>query len=253
MHSKKMRQTFLILFSVLSLSALAAWLCSVLGAGANWVPFFAGGAALMLVGIVPLFFHKKHPKSSVVTLVLNVFSCGLLIGSYFIGVQNPLSFLTVVYALLASCGVYFLFMLLLSVPVLNRSRAYIVVAFLLWAAGLFTAGGILWNRYGEGPALFTLLSIVTALFTFASLFDADSFDDLLFSIGISSSCAVGLLVIVVLLLLLEADDCGCDCSGGDCCDCSTDYDGISTKKKTTMSSMSDGGGMSGRPRRGCKR
>lgn len=187
-------------------------------------------------------FYQRQPKAPLLTLFLNIFSCGFLVGSYFLGSHLRLSLPTAVFSALASAASYVLLMLLADIPVLKRSRVYLIVVYILWCATLFTAGGILWTqRGGENFAAFTLFSVVTALFALGSLLPSENTDELLISLALPSSFAAGIIAVIVLLALLQADDCSCDCCDGgdctDCCDCSPDF-GQRRPKHTTMSDLS---------------
>ena len=90
MISKKMRMTLGILLVFLLLSSVVASAVSRLDV--RWGGPFGIGAFLMAVAIVPLFFARRHPWTPIVTLVLNVVSCGLLVGSFYVAKSLPLSF-----------------------------------------------------------------------------------------------------------------------------------------------------------------
>lgn len=240
MQSKKMWQTFAVTIIFLLLSSLAAW--GVSRFSYRWEIFFGIGFGIMLLAIVPLFFYEKKPKATALTLFLNVISCGFLVGSYFLGSHTRLSLQTAVFSALASAASYLVLMLLTGIPVLRRSRVYIIVVYILWCAALFTTGGILWSeKGGESFAAFTLFSVVTALFALGSLLPSENTDELLLALAIPSSFAAGIIAVIVLLVLLQADDCSCDCCDGgdcaDCCDCTPDY-GRRKIKHTTMSELS---------------
>ena len=240
MQSKKMWQTFAATIVFLLLSSLVAW--GVSRFSYSWKIFFGIGFGIMLIAIVPLFFYQRQPKAPLLTLFLNIFSCGFLVGSYFLGSHLRLSLPTAVFSALASAASYVLLMLLADIPVLKRSRVYLIVVYILWCAALFTAGGILWTqRGGENFAAFTLFSVVTALFALGSLLPSENTDELLISLALPSSFAAGIIAVIFLLVLLQADDCSCDCCDGgdctDCCDCSPDF-GQRRPKHTTMSDLS---------------
>lgn len=203
--------------------------------------FFGIGFGIMLIAIVPLFFHQRQPKAPLLTLFLNVISCGFFVGSYFLGSHLSLSLSAAVLSAFASAISYAVLMLFASIPVLRRSRVYLIVVYILWCGALFTSGGILWGqRGGENFAAFTLFSLVTALFAFGSLLPSENTDELLIALALPSSFAAGIIAVIVLLVLLQADDCSCDCCDGgecaDCCDCSPEY-GQRKSKHTTMSDL----------------
>ena len=95
MQSKKMWQTFAATIVFLFLSSLVAW--GVSRFSCSWKIFFGIGFGIMLIAIVPLFFHQRQPKAPLLTLFLNIFSCGFLIGSYFLGSHLRLSLPTAVF------------------------------------------------------------------------------------------------------------------------------------------------------------
>ena len=89
MQSKKMWQTFAATIVFLLLSSLVAW--GVSRFSCSWKIFFGIGFGIMLIAIVPLFFYQRQPKAPLLTLFLNIFSCGFLVGSYFLGSHLRLS------------------------------------------------------------------------------------------------------------------------------------------------------------------
>lgn len=238
MTSKKMWMTLGILIGFLGLSAVIA--AGVSRLPVQWGAPFGIGAALMAAAIVPVFFAEKHPWAPVVTLCLNVLSCGLLVGSFYVAKSLPLPFTSALLYALAAAGSYLVPMLLLSIPGIARHTAPFVIVCFLWIIALFTAGVALWIQLGEKYAAFTLFCIPVALFAIGSFTDCDTPEKLLVALAVPSSFAVGIIAVIVLLVLLQADSCDCDCCDGGCCDCSSDFGSGTGKKKkpTTMSGLS---------------
>mgnify|MGYP005803808001 CR=1 FL=1 len=240
MISKKMRMTLGILLVFLLLSSVVASAVSRLDV--EWGGPFGIGTFLMAVAVGPLFFARRHPWTPIVTLVLNVVSCGLLVGSFYVAKSLPLSFRAATFfALLAACS-YAIPVFLLSIPWIARRKAAFVAVCVLWAIALFTVGIVLWVKEGDNYAAFTLLCIPVVLFAIGSFTDCETPQELLVALAIPSSFAVGIVAVVVLLVLLQADSCDCDCCDGSCCDCSSDFGSGTGRKKrhTTMSDLSGG-------------
>ena len=256
MQHRKLWQAWGTIVVFLLVTAGVALAVTALFPAGKWQFPFGFGCAFMAGGIICAFLREKFSRSAVFSLLLNVLAFGCLIGAFLVGKKTALALPWT--GILSAAGVlgvsYFFLMLLLSVPVLQNSRVYVACAFLLWLAAAGFGGYHVWKFllfrfmlgaetvvHNERIVFYLLLTIVAAGLALGSLFQADSYSNLLIAMATPSVIATGMVAIIVLFALLGDGDCDCDggcCDGCDCCDCSTDYGGRGKRNNvTTMSAM----------------